>query len=169
MIINLEQIEKLEPCEDRLDNYKSFYGEKSFTIQQFMGLKNINQADKCWVAFRLMNISDVPLAVADIAESVLHIYEKAYPGDNRVKWAIEATRNKRLSSRDYSAAHAAAYTAAYIAAGKMAPYSAAWVACVSASIAMNVAVAMEADSAAQDPKAHRKLIRKILIKYLRKV
>jgi hypothetical protein len=93
MKINLELISKLEPCKDRLDNYVNFYGNKDFTPAQFMGLKNITQNDKMWVTMRLIPKDKLRLVAADIAETVLHIYESQYPNDSRPRKAIEAARS----------------------------------------------------------------------------
>jgi hypothetical protein len=92
-MITLETIKALKPCKDRLDNYVKHYSEKSFTHGQFMGLKNITQEDKIWVALRLIPQAKLRFAAADIAESVLDIYEAKYPNDNRPRLAIEAARN----------------------------------------------------------------------------
>jgi len=119
-MITLSKIEAIRPkaCEDRLDNYKKYYAKKEFTPAQFLGLKNITQADKMWVAFRLMPQENVRFAAADIAESVLHIYESKYPNDNRPRKAIEAARggDKDAAWAAGDAARAAA-RAAWAAAG----------------------------------------------------
>jgi hypothetical protein len=116
-MITLETIKALKPCKDRLDNYVKHYSERSFTHGQFMGLKNITPEDKIWVALRLIPQAKLRFAAADIAESVLDIYEAKYPNDNRPRLAIEAARNGSADDA-HAAAHAAAYAAAYDAAAR---------------------------------------------------
>jgi hypothetical protein len=108
-MITLETIKALKPCKDRLDNYVKHYSEKSFTHSQFMGLKNITQEDKIWAALRLIPQAKLRFAAADIAESVLDIYEAKYPNDNKPRLAIEAARN---GSADDARAARAAYEVA---------------------------------------------------------
>jgi hypothetical protein len=158
MVINKNVIKKLKPCAERYENYLKYYKNKEFTPAQFMGLKNITHKDKLWVAFRLMGEQYIRLAAADIAESVLHIYEKAYPGDNRPRLAIEAARSGNKEAADAAAyAARAAANAAYAAA--YAAYAAA------ADDAANAAYA--AAYAGEERKMQEKLIRKILLKYLK--
>jgi len=124
-MINLERIKALSPCKDRLDNFIKYYGNRELTYGQFMGLKNIAQSDKMWVAFRLMPKESIRLAAADIAETVLALYESKYPNDNRPRKAIEAARSGDKNAANaayaatayaYAAATAATYAAAYAAA-----------------------------------------------------
>jgi hypothetical protein len=141
-------IKPLKPCKDRWDNYLKFYGDKSFTKRQFMGLKNITHEDKMWVAFRLMSAEKVMRAAADIAESVLHIYEEAYPGDLRPRKAIEAVR--RGDRNAYYDAANAAYTAAATTAtyaARAAAADAAHYAAAAAADAAHYAAAAAADAA----------------------
>src|ERR1700756_4162776 len=102
MRINKKAIEALKPCSDRFNNYLEHYGYKSFTVAQFMGLKNITQSDKMWVCFRLMPKDNIRLAAADIVESVLHIFEAKYPNDKRPRLAIEAARGNDSSAAAYA-------------------------------------------------------------------
>lgn len=125
IIVNKEIISKLNPCKDRFDNYIKFYGDKTFTEEQFMGLKNITQEDKIWLAFRLMPKENIRLAAIDVAESVLYIFEQKYPNDPRPRQAIEAARNiKNRGASAYSGYVASAY-AGYVAASAYAGYVAA--------------------------------------------
>ena len=93
MKINKDVIKNLNPCHDRYKNYLKYYGDKEFTPRQFMGLKNLTHRDKVWVAFRLLSEKESRLAAADIAESVIHIFEEKYPNDNRPRLAIQASRD----------------------------------------------------------------------------
>ncbi len=181
MIINKEVIGGLNPCKDRFDNFVKFYGDKDFTVAKFMGLKNITQEDKLWVVFRLMPKDSIRLAAADIAESVLHIFENKYPNDCRPRKAIEAARCGNKVTAD--AAAAAAYAAAATAAARAAAYAdAAAAAAYAAAATAADAAAADADAAAADAaraaataaataadarSTQEKLIRKICMKYLR--
>jgi hypothetical protein len=146
-----ELIKSLNPCKARHDNYLKFYTNKEYSKAQFLGLKNISHSDKLWVAFRLMPKDNIRLACADIAESVLHIFEAKYPDDKRPRLAIEAARrgnavaayaaNTAAAAANAAAAYAAnanAYAAAYAA------YAAAYAANAAAA---NAAYAYAADAA----------------------
>jgi hypothetical protein len=176
MIINKEVISKLDPCKDRFKNFIKFYGNKDFSIKQFMGLKNITHKDKLWVAFRLLPKDKIALVAADIAELVLNIYERQYPNDLRPRKAIEAARSggagcDSVANSYYAANSAYAAYAAYADNAANVAY-ASYVAYV-ASIAnvANVAsyaysVAFFAASAASNKNAMEKKQRTILIRYL---
>jgi hypothetical protein len=169
-MITLETIKALKPCKDRLDNYVKHYSERSFTHGQFMGLKNITPEDKIWVALRLIPQAKLRFAAADIAESVLDIYEAKYPNDNRPRLAIEAARNGSADAA--RAAYAAAY-AAYAAHDAHDAHAAAHAAAYDAAHAAYAAYAAHAAYAAYDAAAracgakpnHEKVIRKIILRY----
>jgi hypothetical protein len=164
-MITLETIKALKPCKDRLDNYVKHYSEKSFTHGQFMGLKNITPEDKIWVALRLIPQAKLRFAAADIAESVLDIYEAKYPNDNRPRLAIEAARNGSADAARAAAAHAAAAHAAadaYAARAAAAAHAAASAAY--AADAARAAAAAAARACGAKPN-HEKVIRKIILRY----
>ena len=158
MKISKSVIETLNPCKDRFDNYVEHYGDREFTTRQFMGLKNITQSDKLWVSFRLMPKENIALAAADIAESVLHIFEAKYPGDDRPRKAIEAARSGD-AEKARAAAEAAAYAAAYAAAD----------AAAYAAYAADAAKSAYADAANAAGAKHEKRIRTIILKYWKDV
>lgn len=91
-VIKKDTITKLNPCQDRFDNYVKHYGSKSFTINEFLNLVKISNEDKIWVALRLMSKENIKRVGLDVAESVLHIFESEYPNDKRPRLAIEAVR-----------------------------------------------------------------------------
>jgi hypothetical protein len=120
-MVNMSKISALNPCKDRFENFVKFYGSKTLTKGQFMGLKNITQDDKMWVAFRMMREKSVRLCAIEIAKSVLPIFEKEYPNDLRPRKAIEAAEtylenlteeNRQKVESTYGAAYAAYYAAA---------------------------------------------------------
>src|SRR5271166_3971504 len=106
MIITTQYIRKLNPCEDRLDNWNLNYKDFNGSLLEFLDLDKITHEDKVWVYFRSINPELIPTIAADMAELVLHIFEKEYPNDLKPRKAIEAARNK-----DKDAANAAAYAA----------------------------------------------------------
>ncbi len=178
MKITKEVIARLNPCSNRYENYLQHYGTTSLTKAQFMGRKNITQADKMWVAFRLMAKAAAVQAAADIAESVLHIYEDKYPGDLRPRKAIEAARSNTATPEIIHASYAAAVRAAasssafYAASAAYAPYNAAasaayapYNAAASAAYNAATAAAASANAAHKDRAAQEKLIRKIVLKH----
>lgn len=175
-LITTDLIRSLDPCADRLYNYLKFYKDKSFTKGQFMGLKNITQSDKMWVAFRLIPKENIRFAAADMAEIVLPIFEKEYPNDNRPRKAIEAARGN--DKEDYSAAANAAYSAAaastYSAASAYSASAASYSAYSAANAAYSAASAYSTYSAAAYAAAAysaysdtEKQIRAIVLKYWR--
>ena len=127
MKFTIKDVEALKPCEERLDNAKKHYSKTKVTPKQFLKLKYLTYDDKIWVAFRLMPKENIRLAAADIAESVLHLFEAKYQNDLRPRKAIEEARkdiapsNKTYSDAAnvvdaaYDSANTASYAAAYAA------------------------------------------------------
>ena len=66
-------------------------------------------------AYKWTKFDSVKLSIF-AAKSVIDIYEKAYPNDDRPRKAIEAAENYLNNPNAYVAARAAAYAAAYVAA-----------------------------------------------------
>ena len=52
MKINDEFIEQFDPCEDSFEIYLKYYGEKDFTLKEFMDLKYLTAEDKIWMFTR---------------------------------------------------------------------------------------------------------------------
>lgn len=98
MIIDKYYLKSLDPCADRYKNYLENYKDFSGTLSEFLDLPNITLRDKCWVYFRSVPTNNIPLIAADIAESVLHIFEDKYPGDFRPRKAIESARSASASA-----------------------------------------------------------------------
>jgi hypothetical protein len=115
-----------------------------------------------------MPTEKVVLAAADIAESVLHVFENAYPNDSRPRKAIEAARkgDKDTAYAAALAASAAACNASYAAydAANAAALAASAAACNAYDAAYDAAffAALVADRIKQE-----KLIRTIILKYWR--
>ena len=122
----------LHACKTPRESLEYVYGDRWF-IAEYRG-KVVEGDDKlCASGMRL--VKEIPLSViqhyaVDCAEHVLHIYEKQYPDDLRVRDCIEAVKaflddptdeNRVKISKSGSAAESTAWSAAGSAA-----WSAAW-------------------------------------------
>lgn len=147
-------ITALGPCQDRLDNFTKCYPNFSGTAEEFLSL-DLPLSDKTWVAFGLIGRSRLPLVAADIAESVLHLYEEQYPGDSRPRDAIAAARRGDTEAARAAAcaadvaARAAVYAAWAARAAVQAAAYAAWAAADAAAACATWSAAMAAESAAK--------------------
>jgi len=52
--VNTKIISKLNPCKDRLDNWKQHYSDFDSDIVKFLKLDQITFSDKLWVALKLV-------------------------------------------------------------------------------------------------------------------
>ena len=147
LMITTAKIKALDPCKDRLDNWKNKYPKWKGTLSEFLDLPNITFQDKTWVYFRMIDKTLVSKVAATFAREVLYIYESAYPNDDRPRKAIEAAERGDANAAVNAAANAAnaAYAAAYAANAAYAAYAA-----VNAAVnaAANVAYAVNAAYAA---------------------
>ena len=124
----LNQIKNYSPCSEGWQKLLKFLNKTEaddepidmLTILESNGLSDCLWAFKCTPEHN--NI--YRLIAADFAESVLHIYEKEYPNDNRPRLAIQASRDYANGVID-AAARDAARDAARAAAGDAA-WAAAW-------------------------------------------
>ena len=114
MQINTSYLTTLNPCEDRLNNWINHYDNFNGSLSEFLDLTEITHQDKLWVYLRSIDSKLIPLVAADFAESVLHVFEEAYPEDKRPRLAIEAARGNDVDAA-INAANAA-WSAAYAAA-----------------------------------------------------
>jgi hypothetical protein len=177
--INKDILKELKPCEGRYKNYLQHYSEFDGEIIEFLSLDKIEYSDKIWVAKRLIS-KEISISWAvKCAESVLPIFKRKYPNDNRVENCINAAKNKksineileaRKECRDAAAdaaytAATAATDAAYDAATADAAYDAAYAADAAAYAAAYAAyAACTADAAATD--AARKMQQQKNIEFL---
>lgn len=84
---------------------------KEITI---LDILNRNGVKDAYWALKTQDYKDYCLILADVAESVLYIFEAEYPSDNRPRKAIEAIRkykNEEISLEELKAAAYAAYAA----------------------------------------------------------
>ena len=140
--INLQVIKSFEPCEDGLENFIEHHKDFSGTPLELLELNNVPVTDKFWLLLREEFIpeNDLHELACKFAESVLHLFEKEYPNDLRLRKAIEAKRKfikGEISKDELAAAWAAARAAAWDAASAAAwaARAAAWDAASAASAA----------------------------------
>ena len=79
MKINKEIIQKLNPCDDRFNNYVNHYGKSNFTLEDFIVFENITYSDKVWVVTRLFTKEQNIKWSILCASKVLSIFENKYP------------------------------------------------------------------------------------------
>lgn len=92
MKINKDLIAKLNPCNDRFENYIKFYGDKEFTKAQFMGLKHLMHEHKICIASQLMKKEQLSHAIAAVVDSVAKLFEQKYPKNKKIAAAIHTVR-----------------------------------------------------------------------------
>lgn len=116
--VTLKQVLSWHPCEsyDEKRIRRLFRGRKALSALDILNMR-IPTDDKFWAVLReeFFTKKELRLINCDFAESVLHIFEKKYPNDDRPRKAIEAGRTKGAVAGD--AAGAAAWDAAGDAAG----------------------------------------------------
>lgn len=134
MKTTLELIRKQNPCEESwLELLKSLNKTKadSEPLELTYILETLGITDAIW-ALRSLEGKDkeIRLFAADCAESVLHIFEKEHPNDDRPRKVIRAARdyaNGFISSQELKSARDAAKGAAEAAwAARAAAWDAAW-------------------------------------------
>jgi hypothetical protein len=180
----LREILKFNPCQSGLKNlleelkYSNPVTDEELNkpIKTKFIYDNNGYKDCLWVLQVFTGQPDWYRFKADIAESVLHIFEKKYPGDNRPNKAIQAARyfaDGKISKEELTAATSAASaaTSAAYAADSAAAATAAYAAAYSAAYAATSAAyaAYSAASAADSAAAREKQIKKnteILLKYI---
>jgi hypothetical protein len=146
MTTTLNKIKAHSPCENGWNNLLNHLG-KTQADDEPLSIAAILQSngirDAVWALCAVEGKDkEIRLFVADCAESVLHIYEKKYPNDDRPRKAIQAARDyangvigkdELDAARDAAgdAARAAALAAAG-AAARDAAWDAAWAAALAA-------------------------------------
>ena len=123
--------------------------------------------DAVWV-LRCFDYKEYGLFLADIAESVLDIFENKYPDNNKPRLAIEAVRlfvKGDINKKELRTAAAAAYAAAAYAADAYAAYAAADAYAADAADAAAYA-AYAADAYADAARSNKwKFITELFIQY----
>ena len=143
----LNKIRRNSPCEDGWAKLLKHLGktkgdDEAITFSTIIESNGLDDALWCLKTICPEHDKEVRLFAADCAESVLHIYEGAYPDDDRPRKAIEAARtlaNSEIDDATWDAAWAAARDAARAAAWDAtwdAARAAAWAAAWAAQIQM---------------------------------
>jgi hypothetical protein len=177
--INKEILKELKPCNDRWRHYLQNYSDFSGSIVDFLKLDGIPYQDKIWVIVRLVDSKIYTKWSALCAQSVLHIFEKKYPGDTRPRECLEYLlsegpkdlnnirkhRDTAYACADAACADAAAAYAAACACAAAYAYAAAC-ACAAAYAAADAYAAYAAADAAARINQQNKNI-EILIELLK--
>lgn len=118
MKTTIEEIYKFKPCFSGFktfveNHFDSSFGEEVVTIEEIYGslfdfektrsisileILNSNGAEDAFWALRTQKYKDYCLILADVAESVLHIFEDEYPEDKRPRDVINAMRKYNAGS-----------------------------------------------------------------------
>jgi len=131
MYTTLKQIEKCnpKPCSDGWEKLLK-YLRKTESDDKRLYFKTILKSngikDAVW-ALRTLSYDDQCLFLADVAGSVLHIFEKQFRDDRRPSEAIQAIRDfkaKKINKGELSTAFTAAFTAAFTSYAHSAAYAA---------------------------------------------
>ena len=148
--ITFKWLEDVDACEDGVEYYKTLGETDLFRLIE-RGIED-SELDYCnWLIARCMDHKQALRYALYAAESVLHMYEDAYPDDNRPRMAIESVKAviKRDSRKNREAAHAASTHAYDYSTLSLSCYTAAWSAADAAYHAASVDVAWAARAAAR--------------------
>ncbi len=120
MKTTIAKIKSHHPCTDGWKKLISFHGDdlkKELTPVEILRSNGIK--DAIWGLRAFGDENKVYLFCADVAESVLHLFENKYPNDKRVRQAIETIRlfvDGKIDRDELKSAYAAAVNAADAAA-----------------------------------------------------
>lgn len=103
MLINLDLIERFNPCNSRISHYMDYYGITDFTIDEFIRLEHLLESDKIWLLTRLLTDDQAAIFGLDIAFRCLEL------ADNIAEYAAYIACYSRTSD-DFNAANHAALT-----------------------------------------------------------
>jgi hypothetical protein len=181
--LNYEELKELDACSDGIATFYDAHGDKTVTLSE--GFKSNGWGDFWWYISEIKDQlsseqhRDLRLLACDYAESVLGLFEKEYPDDDRPRKAIEVSRlyaHGNVSKKQLDAARDAASDAAWDAwdawdarDARDAAMDAAWAACdtwaaCAARAACDAAPAMAAPAMAAWTAAKEKLL-ELLIKW----
>ena len=164
----LNKIREHSPCKEswitlNKELGSDYGGDTELKFSQLIDILDLDDALWCLRSICPEHDKEVRLFAADCAERVLHIYEKKYPKDTRMRDCINTARlfaNGEATQEQLAAARAAARAAAGAAAG--AARAAAWAAAGAAARAAAWAAARAVARAARD--AEQKYQEELLIK-----
>ena len=120
MKITLGELKMYNACTDRYKHLceclkKAGKEIKDDTEVSILEILDCNGVKDAFWALRTQKYEDYCLILADVAESVLHIYENKYPTDERPRLAIQGIRDYKaglISIKELIKLAAAAYAAA---------------------------------------------------------
>jgi hypothetical protein len=94
MKTTFRKIKDCKPCENGWEKLISYY--KPSSLDEEISIKEIIKSngldDAIWALRAVDDTEALTLLSIDLAESVLHIYEKRFPGDMRVCDCIDACK-----------------------------------------------------------------------------
>ena len=119
METTLREIKSFDPCSDGWRKLCKGLGTCDLDTEvPIMKILEINGVEDAFWALRTQKYEDYCLVLADVAESILHIFEEIHPDDNRPRLAIQAIREYKegeiskeeledIADEAFAAAHAA--------------------------------------------------------------
>jgi hypothetical protein len=122
-LINAEYIRTFNPCKEGIEEFETKYPKFNNTLAEFLKLEEISWLNKIWLATKVANIKTLQQWSVECAESVLHIYETAFPNDKRVRDCIEVTKKVIIGELPLESVDLAVSSARYAAAESV-PWSA---------------------------------------------
>ena len=150
MIITIDKIKSLDPCQSGIENFESKYPKYKNTLGHLLSLGDISYSDKIWLAAKVLDKMTLVQWSLDCATLVAENFNKQYPEDNRINDCLEVVKKYINGECDESAAGSAARLAVWSAvrsaagsAARLAAGSAVW----SAESAARLAVRSAAGSA----------------------
>ena len=112
--LTLNLIKSRSPCKDGYERLLESFGKTEaddtpVSIRHLLEFNGVS--DTLWVIFRCIKGREMDKRnmIADIAEGVLHIFEKKYPDDKRPRRAIEVIKNKKATKEEIKEAFENAY------------------------------------------------------------
>ena len=124
--INKYVISKLNPCNDRHENYIKYYNDFDGDILKFLELEKITAQDKIWVAVRVLPRDILEVFAIDCAFAAAYAADAAaYAADAYAAYAAAYSAAYAADAAAYAAADDAyAAAAAYAAYADVAAYAA---------------------------------------------
>ena len=112
MKTTLREIKRFNPCVPGWKRLCEGLGTSDLNTEvSILQILEINGVKDAFWALRTQKYKSYCLILADVAESVLHIFEKEYPNDNRPRRAIQAIRDYKAGKISKEELEDAAYAA----------------------------------------------------------
>lgn len=168
MKTTFQKIRDNNPCQEGWKKLLEYHNPES--LDQEISIREILESngieDSVWALRAVEDKKKVMLFSADVAESVLHIFERSYPEDQRVRNCIEVVR--KYANGEVGKAKLEVAKATAKAAAKAAAYTATYYAYYAAYAAYQAAVFVTSNVAYYAALSSKKWeeIEEILLKYL---